>query len=204
MEKDTKVRGVLPHLPLLRELLNLKKLRRTGWQLRGIKDGESLADHSFGVSLLTLILAGQVATPLNRERALLLAMVHELGEVRVGDIPFPALPYFPEKSAMEQRAVADLLCCLGSSGETLIEAFSEFEAGATVEARFVRAIDKFEMLLTAAEYERAGVASLLDFWRNDATFRTFEEFPELAELAIYLRETRQQRLQGGQCEQDET
>ena len=42
---------------LLREYLTLKKIRRTGWQLRGVRDSESLADHCFGVVLLTMLLA---------------------------------------------------------------------------------------------------------------------------------------------------
>ena len=48
------------------DFLTLKKLRRTGWQLRGIRDGESIADHCFGVILLTHILAGNISVQMNR------------------------------------------------------------------------------------------------------------------------------------------
>ena len=42
---------------VIRDFLTLKKIRRTGWQLRGIKEGESIADHCFGVVFLTYFLA---------------------------------------------------------------------------------------------------------------------------------------------------
>jgi len=176
----------------------LKKLRRTGWQLRGIRNGESIADHCFGVVLLTYMLSGILtSTKLNRERAVAIAIVHELGESRVGDIPYTALKYFPDKSEVEQQAVEDILTPLGEvmTNETL-ELFNEFEAGSSAEARFVRAIDKLDMLITAAEYEKTGFAGLSDFWHNNSTFKPLEEFPELAKYAEHLRLTRENRVSG--------
>lgn len=180
------------------DFLTLKKLRRTGWQLRGIRNGESIADHCFGVVLLTHMLSGVLTSvKLNRERAVAIAIIHELGESRVGDIPYTALKYFPAKSEIEQQAVEDILTPLGPdmTSETL-ELFNEFEAGSSAEARFVRAIDKLDMLITAAEYEKTGFAGLSDFWHNNSTFKPLEEFPELAKYAEHLRLNRENRVSG--------
>lgn len=166
---------------LFHDFLNLKKLRRTGWQLRGIRDCESLADHCFGTALLTLFLAPFVAG-LDRDRAVRLALVHELGECRVGDIPFPALAYLKGKSEAELAAVADVLAPLGAPGAEYRDLFVEFEEKSSPEARFVRAIDKLEMLITALEYEKTGFTALGDFWENEATFSALTEFPALAKL----------------------
>ncbi|MDD2624125.1 MAG: HD domain-containing protein [Candidatus Riflebacteria bacterium] len=84
---------------VFRDFLTLKKLRRTGWQLRGIRDGESIDDHCFGVVLLTHLLASEITTPqINKEKAVAMAIIHELGETRIGDIPYTTLKYFPDKS----------------------------------------------------------------------------------------------------------
>ncbi len=173
---------------VFREYLNLKKLRRTGWQLRGIRDCESLADHCFGVALLTMLIGdSQKKLSLDRGKAVRMALIHEMGECRIGDIPFPALAFLPGKSKAEQEAVTELFSGLGKAGGEYIALFKEYEEAQTPEAKFVKAVDKLEMLITAAEYERSGFRALGDFWENDATFRTFEPFPALAKLANELK-----------------
>jgi putative hydrolase of HD superfamily len=178
------------------DFLTLKKIRRTGWQLRGIRDCESLADHCYGVVLLTHLLAPMFEN-IDRNKAVSMAIIHEIGECRVGDIPYTALAYFPEKSELETRAVKDILAPLEEriSAEN-VALFEEFESGATIEAKFVRAVDKLEMLITAAEYEKNGFSGLTDFWNNDSTFRSLEEFPLLAEYARHLKELRSMRVAG--------
>lgn len=179
------------------DFLTLKKIRRTGWQLRGIRDGESLADHCFGVVLLTHLLCPIVSAKLDADRAVRIAIVHELGESRVGDIPYTALKYFPDKSKIETQAVEDILSPLGEKiTDENLELFSDFETGKSIEARFVKAIDKLEMLITAAEYEKAGYHGLKDFWENESTFSVMKEFPQLNEYALYLKEQRQNRISG--------
>jgi len=179
------------------DFLTLKKIRRTGWQLRGIRNGESIADHCFGVTLLTYMLADSLSVPVNRDKAVAISIIHELGECRVGDIPYTALKYFPEKSKIESEAVEDILGPLGQKLTTeSLQLFQEFEEGSSVEARFVKAIDKLDMLITAAEYEKTGFASLSDFWHNNSTFKPIEEFPELANYAEHLRSNRDRRISG--------
>ncbi len=179
------------------DFLTLKKIRRTGWQLRGIRNGESIADHCFGVTLLTYMLADSISVPVNRDKAVAISIIHELGECRVGDIPYTALKYFPDKSKIESEAVEDILGPLGQKLTTeSLQLFQEFEEGSSVEARFVKAIDKLDMLITAAEYEKTGFASLSDFWHNNSTFKPIEEFPELANYAEHLRSNRDRRISG--------
>lgn len=182
---------------VLRDFLTLKKLRRTGWLLRGIRDGESIADHCFGVVYLTHFLSSLVNTRIDRSKAVSIAVVHEIGETRVGDIPYVTLKYFENKDAMETKAIGDVLEPLGEQiTEESLRLFREFEEGSSIEGRFVKAIDKLEMLVTAAEYEKAGYFGLKDFWDNKFTFKAFEEFPELASYARYLLENRKLRLAG--------
>ena len=128
-----------------------------------------------------------------------MATIHELAEIRIGDIPYTVLKYFPDKSRMEREAMADLVQQHPECAEKFKQLFAEFEDGQTPEARFVRAVDKLEMLITAAEYERTGVRSLLDFWQNEATFAAFADFPELEQLVRNLKSGRAARLSGKQA-----
>lgn len=69
--------------------LALKDERRTGWQLRGVTDPEPVAAHSWGVSLLALLFT---PSDVDRDRVLRMAVVHDLGEAVVGDVPTRADP----------------------------------------------------------------------------------------------------------------
>ena len=79
-------------LDFIEEIGVLKNLPRTGWRFRGIKDAESIADHCYRVSLLSMILADVLTeqdVPLDVEKVMRLALLHEIAEARVGDLPFP-------------------------------------------------------------------------------------------------------------------
>ena len=52
---------MLSMLPTLIELQRLKRLDRTGWTLRGLPNGtESVASHSFGVTVAAMLLADEI------------------------------------------------------------------------------------------------------------------------------------------------
>lgn len=177
--------------PFFDDYLTLKKIRRTGWQLRGIKEAESIADHCYGVVLLTMILSPICGKQVDSDKALRMAVIHELGECRIGDIAYTALKYFPDKSQKEQEAVKDVTSVLdGQTAQQINDLFAEFEKGETIEARLVRAVDKLEMLITAFEYEKTGFAALTDFWQNVSTFSLFNDFPTLADFAFHLKTNR--------------
>ena len=74
-----------------------------------IKEGESIADHCWGVVLLTHILSSELDIKLDRNKAVSMAIAHELGETRIGDIPYTTLKYFPNKREMENAAINDIL-----------------------------------------------------------------------------------------------
>lgn len=73
----------------------LKSTPRTGWLHRGIPPDqtESVADHSFRVAVLTWLASSEVEG-LDRNRAIKLALLHDLAESITGDIT----PYDPARS----------------------------------------------------------------------------------------------------------
>jgi putative hydrolase of HD superfamily len=140
------------------ELGVLKRLRRTGWPHAGVRDAESVADHSARVAqLASLIAAEEGADP---ARAAMLAIWHDSQETRTGDIPHTARPYLAvriDPGAITADQVAGLP---DAAAKTVREAVAEYEAAATPEARCARDADKLECLVQAVEYRASGYAGV--------------------------------------------
>ena len=67
----------------MREWLHLKHILRTGWVRAGVDAPESVAAHSWGMSILAMHLCPE---ELDRMRVLEMCLVHDLPEVEVGDL----------------------------------------------------------------------------------------------------------------------
>ncbi|MDC0055628.1 HD domain-containing protein [Deltaproteobacteria bacterium] len=129
---------------MLLEALKLKSLPRTGWLRAGIENPESVAAHSWGVAWLCMVLCPK---ELNKLKVLEIALIHDLAEVRIGDItPYDGIDV-PEKHKMESAAFVEMteqLC----NRQHLRDLWNEQSA----EADFVKQMDKLDMALQAQEY----------------------------------------------------
>ena len=74
-------------LAALTSLLALDRIPRTGWLLNGVEDPESIAGHIVSTAHLILALGPEVDPPLDVDRALALAIVHDSPEAWTGDLP---------------------------------------------------------------------------------------------------------------------
>jgi putative hydrolase of HD superfamily len=142
-------------LDALLDAYALKDERRTGWQLRGVREPESVAAHSWGVAYLCLCFA-DAAAGVDPDRALRLAVLHDVAEAHTGDEPTRADPDAEtvdpvEKERRERSAVADLL---GPFDERLRADWESYEERETPTARFVKDMDLVDMCLQAVVYER--------------------------------------------------
>jgi len=159
-------------LDLLLETATLKRLPRTGWLMRGVPHVESVAEHSYGVAFVALTLvdvlqgSGDLDLPLDGEKVLIMALLHDLAEVRLTDLPLRASRLLPNpvKSQAEASALADLLDPLPASSH-LRALWQEFEDATSPEGRLVRDADKLEMMIQCLRYEEAGSRGLDEFWQ---------------------------------------
>jgi putative hydrolase of HD superfamily len=178
--------------PLVRtyvEWSQLKQLYRQGWLRRGIRPEqcESVAEHTFGVALLTLVLVDSYFPELDREKALRMALLHDLGEVYAGDLtPADRVPT-TEKHRRERSSVVRVLGAL-DRGEEYIALWEEYERGDTPEARLIRQVDRLEMGLQAYVYEAQGGADLSEFY---ASVREALSLPALVRLFRQVEELRE-------------
>ena len=176
-------------LDLLLEAQALDRVPRAGYALRGVADPESVAEHSYQVALAVWTLAPRVAG-LDAARAVAIALLHDLAEVRTGDLPRNAARYLPPgaKQAAERAAFAELAAPAGARAAAL---FEEYLAASTPEARFVRACDKLQLMVKVLVYERWGSGALAEFWDHPANFPDETEFPLFGELVAELRSRRE-------------
>ena len=155
-------------LDLLLELQTLDRVPRMGYALRGVTDVESVTEHSWHVLFLVWTLAQRIPE-VDTLRAMELAMVHDLAEVRTGDLPKTVAGFFPEgaKAAAETAILHQMFAPLPEHAHQL---HAEYAAVETAEAKLVKACDKLQLMIKIFAYERWGAQGLGEFWSNPANF----------------------------------
>lgn len=177
----------MSELDVLLEAVALKALSRAGWVRKGVPAPESVAAHSWGVAWLVLAL---LPPELSRERALTYAVLHDLAEVRVGDLtPHDGVGAL-DKQARESAALASLLGPV-PGGSALEATWHAYEAQQDDEARFVRQLDRLDMALQAVVYQAEVDADLQEFLDSAARVVTHPRLvPLLTALGDRLHERR--------------
>lgn len=134
----------------------LKNIYRQGWLKARIglehkEKCESIADHSFSVALLALSIIEKNKLNLDGFKCIKMGIIHELGEVYVGDYtPFDNITK-EEKHNQEKEAILKVLETLDENNDFL-NLWEEFEQQETEEAIFIKNIDQLEFLLQACAY----------------------------------------------------
>ncbi len=168
-------------------LLSLKLLPRTGWLQRGVPTAtvESIAEHTFSLAALALVV-GDAVDGLDRGKVVTLALLHDLAEALVGDMPFSArrLIGAEVKQEAERRGMLVLFDGLPMR-DAYLALWDEYTHGTSREARLVKQLDRVEMLSQALAYERAGNHAMEEFW-EDVDEGWSSEFPEVLLLVERL------------------
>lgn len=164
----------------------LKRLFRQGWLKRGVPESscESVADHSFGVALLALLLA-PAREGVDRERAVLMALVHELGEAYAGDITPVDGVSKEEKARREGEAILRVLAGHPEAG-FILGLWEEYEEARSPTARFVKELDRLELGLEASVHAAEGSTRMGEFHESARRAVADERLRSLLEEAIAL------------------
>jgi len=128
--------------------ISLKRLPRRGWSLVGVREPESVADHSYSLALLSMLVSD--LRGLDVCKMTKMALLHDLAEAFIGDRT-PA-----EKKAagaglvrrLERVVLASLMHGLRFK-DRYLKVFDEYVAGVSREARMVHLLDRVEMGLEA-------------------------------------------------------
>jgi 5'-deoxynucleotidase len=141
-------------------VLQLKSVRRAGWASKvNIKDAESVADHTFSMCAMAMLLSDMLG--LDTRRVMKMVILHDLAESMVGDY-MPGDVSASQKLAKEKRAMKSILSGLPKKVRTEYEKiWLEYLQNRTDAARFVHRMDKLEMALQANQYAKQGYAGKL-------------------------------------------
>jgi len=161
----------------------LDRVPRAGYLLRGVADPESVSAHSHFVALLALLYVEEFPDRFDKERVLSMALVHDLPEALLMDIPMPhADAYLSDaKHHAEEAIFQDII---GAFSEKLRGLHWEFCEAETMEARLLRGLDKAQMMLKVLSYERERRGCLEEFWQNPKNFNDYG----IAEVAALFDE----------------
>lgn len=109
---------------------------------------ESVAEHTWRLSLILVLIAPKLKIKPNLLKALKLAIVHDIIEIEAKDVP--VIVHINNKklkkeiAEREKKAIKNIKQMLGDSGNEIFKLWCEYEAQETIDAKLVKAVDKLE------------------------------------------------------------
>ena len=145
-----------------------KRIPRTGWVREKIKDPESVAEHSFRVSVLAMVIADPLG--LDKEKLMKMSLIRGLGEVVTGDVVVERgnivdIKKRSEKEQKEEEGIKKIFKTIEKAPE-YTKIFDEMIERKGEEAKMLWQIDKLEMIMQALEYEGDQGKKLDEFFIN--------------------------------------
>lgn len=126
----------------IRELDKLKGVERKTRPLH-LTRFENSAEHSWQLAVMALSLSYYAEASINVARVIKMLLLHDIGEIDVGDV----IAYATEGAAqrkIEELAAVKRICALlpEGLGDSFVELWQEFEAAETPESKFAHAMDR--------------------------------------------------------------
>jgi len=141
------IEDLIRQVEFIKEIDKLKFIQRKT-KLIGSNRHENDAEHSWHLAMMTLVLAQHADKPVNILRVLKMVLIHDLVEIDAGD----TFIYDTEKNHtntdQERLAAKRIFGILPDhQAEEFMAIWEEFELGTSDDAKFARAMDRFEPLL---------------------------------------------------------
>ncbi|XP_060067404.1 5'-deoxynucleotidase HDDC2-like [Ylistrum balloti] len=174
----------------------LKRVKRTGWVLRNVNNPESVSDHMYRMAMLSFLVDPKAG--INKDRCIKMSLVHDMAESIVGDLTPADKVSKEEKFVREEKAMQHITSLVGEEvSQEILCLWKEYESQSTAEARFVKDLDKFEMILQATEYEQLETRpkALQEFF--DSTNGKFQS-PQVKEWVEELKNIREENVKKNQ------
>jgi len=142
-------------LDFFKTVVNLKKISRQGWiDKLSIKNPESVADHSYSMAIMGMVLSD--LENYDSERILKMILLHDLAESKIGDFT-PEQINIENKIQLENTAFNEIIEHLPDSiKKQYLEIWQEYQENTSPESKIIHQIDKLEMALQAKTYQNEG------------------------------------------------
>ena len=185
-------------------LYTIEDLKKTvRYKSASVELTESVADHSWRLAMTTMIVANHLKLDINIERAIKIALVHDLGEYLHGDVEYKRI-YLgtiskDEKHRMELEGINSAKNKLPKNlGEEIYNIWKEYDEAETREAKFVKALDKMEAIM----HVHSKGHETFDIPDSVATYadKAVSKFPELKEMLHMLKMRLKEEFEKGNLE----
>ena len=160
-------------LDFFKNASNLKNISRQGWiDELSIKHPESVADHSYSMAIMAMIISD--LDNYNSEKILKMVLLHDLAESKIGDFT-PNKISKNEKEKLENNAFNEIIEQLPNSIKSEYDKiWKEYQNNSSLEAQIVHQIDKLEVALQAKIYQKSGlskedITTFLETAKSDIT-----------------------------------
>ncbi|MCO5397581.1 HD domain-containing protein [Ralstonia soli] len=140
-------------LAFLREIDRLKTVIRKS-PLIDQSRRENSAEHSWHLAMYALVLSEHAAAPVDVLRVVKMLLIHDIVEIDAGDVPFHEPSTHAGQAEREQLAAERIFALLpDAQAAELRSLWFEFEAGDSNDARFAKALDRFQPMVHNAATE---------------------------------------------------
>ncbi len=141
-------------IKFLFEISALKRIKRSGWWLEGIKDPETVAEHSYRTAMIGFVLAKMEGVDV--DKVVKMCLFHDMPECRINDVPRSAIKYI-NKDPIEKEVIKDQALLLPDDiGKDFQDTFTEMDSLQTKEAIVAKDADRLETIIQAKEYSDMG------------------------------------------------
>lgn len=163
----------------------LKRVGRSGWSVLGIKNAESVAEHSFRCSVIGYVLARM--EKIAPYKVLLMTIFSDIHEARITDLHKMAERYIDLRSAEDRSFYEQINFLPAGIKEELSSLRKEYRKQNTAWGIIARDADILECLIQAKEYYEHGFSEAAKFMRKAPRFLKTESAKRLWRLARKVR-----------------
>lgn len=163
-------------------------------------DGDSSADHSWRLALMVFTIARELKLKINVEKAMKIALIHDIAESVTGEIDaryvYNGKISKKKKRGMEARAIRKIKNTLPEKlGNEIHELWLDYENDGSKEAKFVKALDKMETLVTLLEagHETYDLPEMIPNYADKAA----NNFPELKKMLKMIKDNFKKEFKKG-------
>lgn len=142
----------------------LKRVMRSGWWVIGIKDAETVAEHSFRCSVIGYVIACMENVP--AYKVLLMTLFNDIHEARINDLHKMSQRYVEMRKA-EDKAFSEQITPLPENMRKELRGMhGDYRKQKSKESVIARDADILECLIQAKEYHEYGYKEAVKFMKK--------------------------------------
>ncbi len=135
-------------LSFYKQAEKLKLTLRHSWLSDGVRQ-ESVAEHTWMMALMALVLLPKMNVKLDLLKVLKMIILHDLAEAKTADMPvWEGVVNKQQKAKAEKEAIDQLLGTLDEqTKQELLEIWEEYEERTSLESKLVKVIDTLDVIV---------------------------------------------------------